>query len=520
MQKHPFASAVEAMARRASTPRGKGGPPFGPTRMRRPSLVTALLALFIAVPLGLNGAASGIDDRPNLVWPIYYPGDHGATTDGDSADRTPPDALLERFMQLHSASRYKDALAVVRELQVQQPDHPVVLYNLACVHARLHQTDKALDAFEAAIEAGWRRAAHTDLDPDLRSIRWTDRYRELRRRMQERINAEMPPTKALREQPWPEIVAELEEMMPELLRRHRVPGATVVLIRDGRIVWTEAFGHRDGEREMTVHDRIAMESPTRLLAVIGVLAAQQRGSTSLASLLRASDDLQPRGGRFAGGGARQEVAHLHRAEPQQLLRLSLEMDYQRPFAEICTKLILDPLGIAAEEFARRAPDEIETIGGHSVFGTPIAPSRQQYPLTEDTLQLSGHDLARLIEQLTLTSDRTRRSRRNDPASRVRPEGDGGGLPPEAAHPPQLLNRASVTELLRLGLFSDWHPRDLGVRARATDNGPMFEIAEHRAGAGCLARWYPRRGDGIVVIYNGQDGALLADHLARSALGGR
>ena len=510
MQQNPFASAVQAPTRHASTQSEPGRRNFSWARNHGRSnraLPTALLALLVALSsMGLNDSASGIDDRPIHIWPIYYPGDHGVARDSATADRIPPDALLERFMQLHSASRYQEALDVIRELQVQQPDHPVVLYNLACVHARLHQTDEALAAFEAAIEAGWRRVSHTDLDPDLRSLRWTDRYRELRRQMQVLINAEVPPTRKLREEPWPEVAAELEAMTPALLRRHRVPGATVVLIRNGRIVWAEAFGRRDGEHAMQVHDRIAMESPTRLLAVMGVLAAQQRGSTSLASLLRASDDLQPRGGRFAGGGARRPVEHLNRAEPQQLLRLSLEMDYDRPFAEICTKLILDPLEIASAQFARHAPDDIETIGGHTIFGSPIARSQEQRYLTGDTLYLSASDLAQLIEQLTLSSDRPRRSRRSDPA-------------PAEAHPPQLLNRASVTELLHLGLFSNWHPRDLGVRARSTELGPMFEIAEHRAGAGCLARWYPRHGNGIVVIYNGQDGALLADHLARSALGG-
>jgi tetratricopeptide (TPR) repeat protein len=58
-----------------------------------------------------------------------------------------------------------------------QPANPVTLYNLACVNARWGRPDDALLCLEAAAAAGFNDFALLGRDPDLDSIRQTDRFK-------------------------------------------------------------------------------------------------------------------------------------------------------------------------------------------------------------------------------------------------------------------------------------------------------------------------------------------------------
>ncbi len=70
--------------------------------------------------------------------------------------------------------------AVALELAVLlRPDDAVAWYNLACARARLGLEDKALDALERAIGSGYRDADHAAADPDLESLRGSERFTAL-----------------------------------------------------------------------------------------------------------------------------------------------------------------------------------------------------------------------------------------------------------------------------------------------------------------------------------------------------
>jgi transcriptional regulator GlxA family with amidase domain len=63
-------------------------------------------------------------------------------------------------------------------------DHPErAYYNLACVRALAGKNDQALDAIEAAIEAGWSDGRHLASDSDLQSLRALPRFQQLCRRL-------------------------------------------------------------------------------------------------------------------------------------------------------------------------------------------------------------------------------------------------------------------------------------------------------------------------------------------------
>ena len=62
--------------------------------------------------------------------------------------------------------------------------NPVIWYNRACALSLAGNRSAALDALEAAVERGFNDLELMSGDSDLGSIRRTDRYRELVRRLQ------------------------------------------------------------------------------------------------------------------------------------------------------------------------------------------------------------------------------------------------------------------------------------------------------------------------------------------------
>jgi tetratricopeptide (TPR) repeat protein len=60
-----------------------------------------------------------------------------------------------------------------------QPDQPGVLYNAACVHAMLDETDRALDLLEESLKAGFAHTSWIPRDPDLANLRGNPRFRKL-----------------------------------------------------------------------------------------------------------------------------------------------------------------------------------------------------------------------------------------------------------------------------------------------------------------------------------------------------
>lgn len=54
-----------------------------------------------------------------------------------------------------------------------------VLYNAACVYARLSKTEEAIDSLERAVKNGFGRREWIEQDPDLNPIRDDPRFQAL-----------------------------------------------------------------------------------------------------------------------------------------------------------------------------------------------------------------------------------------------------------------------------------------------------------------------------------------------------
>jgi hypothetical protein len=122
---------------------------------------------------------------------------------------------------------YEEAAIVAERLVEIAPARAQAHYNRACVMGRLRRSDEALSSLEQAVEHGWRDLVHLSIDPDLDSVRDTPRYRavveQLRHDGHRRVD-------------------ELQRSIPALLAQDGVSSATMAIVQDGLIVWSDTFG--------------------------------------------------------------------------------------------------------------------------------------------------------------------------------------------------------------------------------------------------------------------------------------
>ncbi|HXI04217.1 MAG TPA: protein kinase [Candidatus Saccharimonadales bacterium] len=75
----------------------------------------------------------------------------------------------------------EQGLAWAAKALTMDPEEPQVLYNVACVHAKYGDHDKAIDCIEQAIEHGWGQKEWMENDPDLAPLRDHPRFQSLMR---------------------------------------------------------------------------------------------------------------------------------------------------------------------------------------------------------------------------------------------------------------------------------------------------------------------------------------------------
>ena len=86
---------------------------------------------------------------------------------------------------------YGEAIQHFRTARRARPADQLVLYNLACAYALSGKTEDALDSIEAAMASGFSDVEHIKKDPDLASLRSTERFK----RLVDRFKIIVPPAK-------------------------------------------------------------------------------------------------------------------------------------------------------------------------------------------------------------------------------------------------------------------------------------------------------------------------------------
>lgn len=470
------------------------------------------------------GAAVGppVAEDPGSAWSIAYP----RATRLEAAPPGSAESILSRFFDLHSAFQYEQALAAADELVAAAPGASVAHYNRACALARLRRRGDALDTLERAIDAGWRQSDHSAIDPDLAPLRADPRFGALLERMRSRAAAEAIAPGPLRADAIEVVAADLAERAPSILQRYDVPGVAVCVLREGRVAWVGAFGRASsrGEAPMTCETQFALRAPRDLVALVAGARLHEDRLLDLADLLLRGNAMLARGRDTSGwrvatpNGAATAFGRAHQLEPPPapadgaraagvdrwplaaeltelsgLLVAAIELAGRDSFVAVSRERVLVPAGLihaavdgqlvlAQRPVGTANADPVTIAGGCTLLGTPLP--RAGGP---GTCTASARDLGRLVE-VALGSH-------------------PGILEATGA---DLITGAAGLELFRLGLR---------VWGEETVCGTRVQVAGIDAGAGCLLRWYPEHGSGVVVVFNGAGGGDAALHLAHAAIGG-
>ena len=90
-------------------------------------------------------------------------------------------ARMVYAITLASDGRHEEAVAEGNHAVELSPDDPLMLYNVACLFAQLRETDRAVDALQRAVQAGYWDYGWMAHDPDLDPLREDPRFVELTR---------------------------------------------------------------------------------------------------------------------------------------------------------------------------------------------------------------------------------------------------------------------------------------------------------------------------------------------------
>lgn len=78
-----------------------------------------------------------------------------------------------------SLGQKEKAIEFMNQVISNDPNNAGNYYNAACLHSRMSETEKAIEFLQTALEKGYRRFAHLEIDDDLDAIRELPKFKEL-----------------------------------------------------------------------------------------------------------------------------------------------------------------------------------------------------------------------------------------------------------------------------------------------------------------------------------------------------
>ena len=317
----------------------------------------------------------------------------------------------------------------------------------------------------------------------------------------------------------------LDQRIPELMESHRIPGVNIALVKEGKTLWTQAYGYAQVEagRKMTTDTYLRVESISKSVTSWGVMKLVEQGiiqldapvvsylknwkfpesrfseeKVTVRQLLSHSAGL-PLGNIFNRYAPTKEIPSLQDSLSMQavlvrapgtsfsysntgfnLLELLIEEVTGRNFAEYMEQEILNPLGMVKSSFTWSADFNPEVPNGYDLTGKPV-PVYIYPEKGSGGLFATVEDIARFLT---------------------------AGMPGFTQDHP-VINTESINALYsptikRLGIYSlvfdayglGYYIERLGGR-RAVSHGGQ--------GAGWMTHFHavPETGDGIVILTNSQ-----------------
>lgn len=343
----------------------------------------------------------------------------------------------------------------------------------------------------------------------------------------------LDPAGWLRAPSWDATVATIEKLTPLLLRELHVPGASIALVRNGKVAWTRSWGVADAGTAAPVTDTTLFEaaSMTKPVFATSVLKLAEEGRLDLDALLPDAGTLpvQPERLRITprmvlshtsglpnwrkGGEERDGPVPLIAAPGSRFgysgeaffaLQRFVEKVTGEPIETYARRTLFAPLGMEHTSYVWAPALEASLATGHKADGTRLERARYRHANAAYTLVTTAADYARFLAALL------------DPG-RAAPHG---------------LSAASVATMLERQVRADARePIERPGRARGRDvfwglgwglnttaaGDVVYHSGANRTGFRSYCQFSPARGTGIVVLTNGLGGGELWTRLI-SAVG--
>jgi len=327
--------------------------------------------------------------------------------------------------------------------------------------------------------------------------------------------------------PREELVAELERIIPDLMKKANVPGLTIAVIRDGKLLWTKGFGVKSTKTNEPVTEDTIFEAAS-LTKPFFAYAAMMMVESGELSLDRPLIEYLPRekieqelghsldlegfhGDWFRKITARHVLSHSsglphgERGRPLPLffepgtryrysadgyMYLQRVMEYLKgkPLEVIMKEMVIDPLGMAASSLVWQERYENEAAVGHDVLGETDGKFRKRTQAHAGaTLYTTAKDYAQFV--IAMMNDT--------------------GLKPE-----------TIQEMLKpqIDVSKDvfW---GLGFGLERTPNGDTFwQWGDYGIFRNYIVG-YKKQKIGLVYLTNSFNGLSISQDLVRAAIGG-
>lgn len=322
----------------------------------------------------------------------------------------------------------------------------------------------------------------------------------------------------------------LDDVVPDALRRHGVPGASVAVVRSGGVAWARGYGVADAARRtaVTASTRFQVASVSKPVAAMGALRlVEQRRlgldrpltvwrfppsdhdprAVTLRRLLSHTAGVSVHGypgheparplpstaaslaGDSAGAGAvRLEddpgAGYWYSGGGYTIAQLAVERAAGEPFAAWMLRAVLRPLGMRSSSFDQATADGALTARGHDFAGRPL-PAFRYAEQAAAGLYATAPDMARFVAALM-------------PGPHGEPPGRG------------VVSAATIRAMTTPAPATGGR-YGLGLRLRIlADDVRMVSHDGANRGWRALIAAFPRRGWGIVVLTNGDNGEAVLD----------
>jgi CubicO group peptidase (beta-lactamase class C family) len=355
-----------------------------------------------------------------------------------------------------------------------------------------------------------------------------------------RVAAQRAPA-AAKLRPLGEIQDEQRKLIPDLMRRYKVPGLSLAYIRDRQITWAEAFGLRDKETNSvltpeTVFEAASLSKPAYSYVVLKLV---ELGKFNLERPLLEylGRDLNPDEPRFRQVNGRHVLTHTSGIEPQpggegrppklvfapgerfeysphafDILQLAVEQAVGETIAPMMERMLLRPFGMVQSGYGWSEAFANSGARGYTAKG------EHDQTFNEQMWRLSAEDRVRVLKPYPFESvPNAAAGLHSTPTDyarflveAMRPGEDDFHLAP-AMHKQMLTPHVSIDKFdaLSWGLgFGLQQPRST---PRSFWHWGDWGLFQHYAVA------YPEEGCALVVMTNGS-GLLACRDVALSVLG--